>query len=86
MDAFESRYVEVKVNPERAAAARALKPIHEHQTLGRTTFLFDGVDRQQLTTLGEARTPTIADVFVAVIGNHTGAPAPSPAESEGVSQ
>ena len=86
MDAFESRYVEVKVNPERVAAARALKPIHERQTLGRTTFLFDGVDRHQLTALGEARTPTIADVFVAVIGNHTGAPAPSPAETQGVSR
>lgn len=86
MDAFESRYVEVKVNPERVAAARALKPIHERQTLGRTMFLFDGVDRHQLTGLGEARTPTIADVFVAVIGNHSGSPVPSPAETQGVSQ
>ncbi len=90
MDAFETRYVEVKVSPERVSAARALKPIHERQTLGRTTFLFDGVDRHQLTALGESRTPTIADVFVAVIGNHTGAPAPSPAEtplaSKGVSR
>jgi ABC-2 type transport system ATP-binding protein len=86
MDAFESRYVEVKVNPDRIAAARALKPIHERQTLGRSTFLFDSVDRQQLTALGETRTPTIADVFVAVIGNHAGSPAPSPAETQGVSQ
>ena len=77
MDAFETRYVEVQVNPERIAAARALKPIHERQALGRTVFLFDRVDRQQVAALGEARTPTIADVFVAVIGNHAGSPAPS---------
>src|SRR3981189_1480593 len=32
MDDVESRYREVMVNPERAAAARALKPIHEPKT------------------------------------------------------
>jgi ABC-2 type transport system ATP-binding protein len=72
MEEFESRYVEVMVNPERVAAARALKPMHERQTLGRSIFLFDHVERQQLVSLGDVRTPTIADVFVAVIGNHTG--------------
>jgi ABC-2 type transport system ATP-binding protein len=86
MDSFESRYVEVKVSPERVAAVRALKPIHERQSLGRTTFLFDGVDRQQLVALGEVRTPTIADVFVAVIGNHAGSPAPAATKAQGVSQ
>ncbi len=36
---------------------------------GRSILLFDGVDRQQLAALGEVRTPSIADLFVAVIGN-----------------
>ena len=86
MEAFESRYIELKVNPERAATARALKPIHERQVLGRSVLLFDRVDRQQLAALGEVRTPTIADVFVAVIGNHSGSHAPVSADHEGVSQ
>jgi ABC-2 type transport system ATP-binding protein len=72
MEEVESRYVEVKVHPERLAAARALKPIYERQALGRGILLFDGVDRQQLSVLGEARTPSIADLFVAVIGSHAG--------------
>ena len=72
MEEFESRYAEVMVNPERVAAARALQPMHERQTLGRSIFLFDHVERQQLVALGDVRTPTIADVFVAVIGNHAG--------------
>ena len=72
MEEFESRYAEVMVNPERVAAARALRPMHERQTLGRSIFLFDHVERQQLVALGDVRTPTIADVFVAVIGNHAG--------------
>src|SRR5690242_9749840 len=69
MEEFESRYAEVMVNPDNLAAARALRPIHERQVFGRGILLFDGVDRQQLAALGEVRTPSIADLFVAVIGN-----------------
>jgi ABC-2 type transport system ATP-binding protein len=69
MEELESRYVEVMVNPERVAAARALKPFHERQALGRSVFLFDSVAREQLAGLGEARTPSIADLFVAVVGS-----------------
>jgi ABC-2 type transport system ATP-binding protein len=67
MDEIESRYVEVTVSPDKVAAARALKPIRERQMLGRSILLFDGVDRPQLASLGEVRTPSIADLFVAVI-------------------
>jgi ABC-2 type transport system ATP-binding protein len=68
MEDFETRYVEVMVNPERAAAARALRPIQERQVFGRSILLFDGVDRQQLAALGDVRTPSLADLFVAVMG------------------
>jgi ABC-2 type transport system ATP-binding protein len=68
MEAFEERYAEVMVMPDRADAARALKPIHERQVFGRSLFLFDSADRGQLAALGEIRTPSIADLFVAVIG------------------
>src|ERR1700736_691276 len=69
MEEFESRYLEVMVNPERVAEARALKPIHEPQVPCHNILLFDGVDRQQLAALGDVRTPSIADLFVAVVGN-----------------
>jgi ABC-2 type transport system ATP-binding protein len=69
MEEFESRYVELMVHPDRLAAARALKPIHERQVFGRTILLFDHIDRQQLAALGDVRTPSIADLFVAVVGN-----------------
>src|SRR5882672_7023512 len=73
MEEFESRYLEVMVNPEQIAAARALKPIHERQVFGRSILLFDRVERKQLAALGEVRTPSIADLFVAVLGNQSGA-------------
>src|SRR5580698_411725 len=74
MEELESRYVEVMVKPEQVAAARALKPMHERQALGRSVFLFDRgasqkLDHQQLAGVGEARTPSIADLFVAVVGS-----------------
>ena len=67
MEQFEARYLEVAVNPDRVAAARALRPIYERQVFGRTILLFDSADRTQLAALGEVRKTSIADVFVAVI-------------------
>jgi ABC-2 type transport system ATP-binding protein len=72
MEEVESRYVELMAQPEHLAAARALKPIHERQLFGRRIFLFDGVDRGSLVALGEVRTPSIADLFVAVMGHDGG--------------
>jgi ABC-2 type transport system ATP-binding protein len=69
MEEFDSRYLEVMVNPEHLAAARALRPIHERPVFGRTVLLFDGVNREQLAALGEVRRPSIADLFVATMGN-----------------
>jgi len=77
IEEFESRYLEVTVHPDQLAAARALKPIHERQTLGHSILLFDrgvnqNIDRQQLAAFGDVRTPSIADLFVAVMGNQAG--------------
>ncbi len=68
MEAFEARYAEVMARPEHVEAARALGPIHERQVFGRSILLFDSVARDHLAPLGEVRTPSIADLFVAVIG------------------
>ena len=71
MEEFETRYVEVMVHPDHVANARSLKPISERQVFGRSVFLFAQVDRKQLAALGDVRTPSIADVFVAVMGSET---------------
>jgi ABC-2 type transport system ATP-binding protein len=67
MEEVQQRYSEVMVKPDQAAAARALKPLHETQSFGRHIFLFDGADREQLAQLGELRTPSVADLFVATM-------------------
>jgi ABC-2 type transport system ATP-binding protein len=71
METFEERYVEVMLSPDHIAAARTLRPIYERQVFGRSIMLFDGIERQRLAALGDVRTPNIADLFVAVIGNET---------------
>jgi ABC-2 type transport system ATP-binding protein len=70
MEEFESRYVEVMVRPENLAAARAYKPMHERHVFGRSILLFDRANRNELAAIGDLRTPGIADLFVAVMGNH----------------
>jgi len=72
LEELDSRYLELLVNPEQVAAARALRPMHERSMLGRSILLFDGADRQELAALGEVRTPSIADLFVAVISSQPG--------------
>src|SRR5450759_1218665 len=72
MEEVESRYLEVMVNPEQVAAARPLKPMYERQAIGGSVLLFDAVDRQQLAAFGDVRTPSIVDLFVAVMGNQPG--------------
>jgi ABC-2 type transport system ATP-binding protein len=71
MEDFESHYLELMVNPENLAAARALQPVHERQLLGRSVLLFHNVDRQLLAGLGDVRRPSVADFFVAVMSNQS---------------
>lgn len=68
MESLGERFVEVLVNGEKTADARALKPIDERALpFGKTVMLFDGVPQAQLAGLGETRTPGLADLFVATM-------------------
>ncbi|HRN59771.1 MAG TPA: ABC transporter ATP-binding protein, partial [Chiayiivirga sp.] len=67
MDEVAERFTEVLVSPDRAEAARALGPLDERQVFGKTIFLFDGIAKSRLAELGETRTPSVADLFVATM-------------------
>ena len=67
MDAVAERYAEVMVGPDKADAARALKPLSERQIFGKSIFLFDGIDHARLAALGELHKPSVADLFVATM-------------------
>jgi ABC-2 type transport system ATP-binding protein len=63
-----SRYVQLLTSSDHLAAARALKPIHEREMFGRWLFIFETSDVTPIAALGETRTPTISDLFVALLG------------------
>jgi ABC-2 type transport system ATP-binding protein len=69
MTDFESQFFEVNIHPDQHEAARALSPIHERHSFGRSAFLYRGVELEQLAELGEVRTPALSDVFLAVVTN-----------------
>ena len=71
LEDFEARYAEVHVHPERVAAARARGPIHERPAIGRNVLLFDGVAHEELAAFGDVRTPTLSELFVAIVHDST---------------
>ena len=67
MEDVQQGYAELMTSPDQAAAARALNPLNERELFGRHIFLFQNVSREQLRELGEVRTPSVADLFVAIM-------------------
>jgi ABC-2 type transport system ATP-binding protein len=72
VEALPERYVQLNVNPDHAPRARELKPFYEREVFGRVAMFFEGRSNSELQPLGETRTPSIADLFVAKM---QGAPA-----------
>lgn len=67
MDALAERYMEIAASGEKADRARGLGPIAEGQMFGKSVMLFEGISREHLEGLGEIRTPSVADIFVAKV-------------------
>ena len=68
MDDLREKFVQVTVAAEKADEVRRLGPLTEHELFGRKVFLLRGVDRATLEPLGEVQVPSVADVFVAIMG------------------
>lgn len=75
MEDLPERFVELHLPlntaPEDHAKAQALAPIHSRSILGGQALIYDGVARAQLAELGQVTTPSVADLFVAMV-NHAG--------------
>ena len=71
MDEVANRYVELFAAADQTENARKLNPISERQVFGRSVMLFEQVERDKLAQLGETRTPSIADLFVAKLSGNT---------------
>ncbi len=67
MDSLPNQYVELLASGENADQARKLNPIFERDVFGKKVLTFEGISRNELSGLGELRTPDIADLFVAKV-------------------
>ncbi len=67
MESIPDSFTELMTSGEAAEAARRLGPIHERDVFGKKVMTFKDIDRDQLDGLGETHTPSIADLFVAMI-------------------
>jgi ABC-2 type transport system ATP-binding protein len=67
MDSLAERFAQLIPTAGNVERARALKPFWEREIFGRVAMLFDGRNPQELTSLGEVRAPSVADLFVAMM-------------------
>jgi ABC-2 type transport system ATP-binding protein len=67
VDSLPERFHQLVVGPDKLPEARSFKPIHEREVFGRFGFIYDGRSATELSALGETRTPSIADLFVAMM-------------------
>jgi ABC-2 type transport system ATP-binding protein len=75
METVSEKFSQLVANePETQAQARALHPVYEETRFGQTVFIFDGVAREALEPLGRVSTPTISDLFVALMQRPTANP------------
>ena len=65
IDDLPNRFVQLIANNDSREVARGLGPLHERDVFGRTVFVFEGRDGADFAGLGEIRTPSVADLFVA---------------------
>jgi ABC-2 type transport system ATP-binding protein len=72
VEGLATRYAQVNVNPDQTARAREMKPFYEREVFGRVAMFYEGRNPDELVSLGEVRTPSITDLFVAKM---QGAPA-----------
>jgi ABC-2 type transport system ATP-binding protein len=67
MDEIPNAYAELLTSGAHAETARELGPIYERDVFGKKVMTFANVARDQLKQLGEVHTPSIADLFVAMV-------------------
>ncbi len=72
MNDLEEDYVELHVVGAAVEQARQIDHIGQRGILGGQAFIYQGVDRARLAPLGELRTPTVSDLFVAKVGGYEG--------------
>lgn len=65
---LHQKYFSISVQEEYSEEIRKFNPISEQKVLGRINFLMKDIDKSQIEQFGQIHTPTISDIFVAIMG------------------
>ena len=65
VELIPEQYIQLTVGPDQAVRARGLRPFYEREVFGRVAMFFEGRTSAELAGLGDLRTPSISDLFVA---------------------
>ncbi len=65
---LNKRYLQVTVSEDALADARKFEPLSETNLIGKKVLLLEGVDPGEVEALGKVTTPSLADIFVALMG------------------
>jgi len=80
MENLGERFTQLVPSAGKVDAARALRPFYEREVFGRVAMFYDGRKESDLSPLGETRTPSVTDLFVAMM-QPAGAPVASSKEA-----
>jgi ABC-2 type transport system ATP-binding protein len=72
MEEVGQRYTQLVVTPDKVEAARAFKPVFAETRFGQTVMVFDRADRAAIEALGSVSTPSLSDLFVALMSRDSG--------------
>jgi ABC-2 type transport system ATP-binding protein len=67
METLGERFLQLIPSAGNVERARAIGPFYEREVFGRVAMLFEGKEARTLEALGEARAPSVADLFVAMM-------------------
>jgi len=73
VDTIGDIYNQLIANGESVAKAKSLQPLFAERHLGRDVMIFENVDEEKLAPLGELSTPSLSDLFVALMQRQTNA-------------
>jgi ABC-2 type transport system ATP-binding protein len=68
MTDIEDEFVELHAVGESVAKAAGIPHVGKRSILGGKAFIYEGIQRESLASLGELRTPSVSDLFVAKVG------------------
>jgi len=71
---IDQLYTQVTVTGENIGKANVLQPLFTETRFGQTVMVFENVPREKLETLGPVSTPSLSDLFVALMQRQTANP------------